>query len=344
MQQKGLTVQWGLFVSARHTFSFCMEDLRFDKHQFDRKPTAFGAKADGKWWEDKGAKVSFNDYQSMHTVSITPQASKYLRWRPAFALNDKQLKHVIAQRAWDYARRYGTGTQTTAIPEEFLNNLPKLEELVASKSAKIRQWGIDRPLAESLQKHAAYIEQMHGYLPLIASIAWNRWRQGWTAPQIAEDIGMQPCNVRMHLYRLSLVASRLGYETFAPHPTKGRPKPLKPGRTLPRRNWTLVPRKRGRRVLKWTPEKLAEIKALYEKGVLLKDIAVAVGTNSNMIGHLLFKRSGVKPRRIHRWTPEELAPVELLRAGGRTWKQIGFDLGIDRQTVRVAYLSHRHTC
>jgi len=67
----------------------------------------------------------------------------------------------------------------------------------------------------------------------------------------------------------------------------------------------------ARKVSKWTPEKITEIRRMLSEGLSYKDIAKAFGTTPTNIGYLIFKHK-IKPEskkieRVKELTPEDLA-------------------------------------
>jgi DNA-binding CsgD family transcriptional regulator len=75
-----------------------------------------------------------------------------------------------------------------------------------------------RPDASAMQHtiaaaHKAAVQRAGGYLQLQASICYRRWALAEDSRTIADELGISRQHVRQSLYRLRVIAQRLGYET-----------------------------------------------------------------------------------------------------------------------------------
>ena len=118
---------------------------------------------------------------------------------PPFAHNDKQLAHVLAVGAWQYAH----GRQE--MPADIT-----LEGLLRVTNKKFMNYGGSNKQKE---RHK-FVYENGGYMRVHASLAFRSWRLGETSPQVATALHMTPQQVRITIYRLIKIARKLGYETF----------------------------------------------------------------------------------------------------------------------------------
>jgi len=204
--------------------------------------------------------LAFADIKNMHIVRRV--GGFRARWTPAFASNDKQLLHVLVQRAWQYMH----STRSGKVPSKFLDSKEELQlRLAAVFEERKREWGKPGEHGHwNHEVHKATVERL-GYLELQTAVAYRSWRLGQTSTDIAANLGITPANVRTILYRICLVARKLGYKTFTRHPTTGRPKVGK--------HWT-------QKEARWTPELVAEALKLRKKGRTWGEIAVELRFNT----------------------------------------------------------------
>jgi hypothetical protein len=199
------------------------DGVHFDEHQFAGTERPVSAKT----------RISRGDYARMHQ-----ERHSYRRyWIPAWALNDKQLRHVIAQRCWDYLLNFEggliqlksrgvVGWAHSPVPSALIENRELLEALAEKALANIHAreaFRINQYAARTT--HLATLKA-YSYLSLHAALIWRCYRLGERAKDVAEDLGVSAGSIRQSLLRANLTAARLGYETLSkPHWTKGIKRP-----------------------------------------------------------------------------------------------------------------------
>jgi hypothetical protein len=186
--------------------------LKFDRPNFYRR----GKRSLGAEIGDAG--LSFSDFAGMmHLTSRATANDMRLFYTPKFAMNDQQLRLVIAQQGYAFTIQHLPGTKAffggMRVPEGFVRNREWLERLV----------GMAFENHEYLRKHHFHnqcveqAERYGGYVALRALIAYRAWREAKDAATIADEFGMSWVGVRQILHRLCICALRLGLETFPPH-------------------------------------------------------------------------------------------------------------------------------
>lgn len=172
--------------------------LGFDEYQWQRRSKAVSA----------ASQISFSDFDRMHAFGIKGRR-RQREFTPAFANNSEQLRKVLAVSAFRYCRG-----GRVPVPEGIT-----LEELRGMADAKFEQWSSRRlenmPAVEQemVRRHVRSVEHAGGYLHLHAAVAYRSWKLGYTSGQVASELQMSAPGVRLVLYRLSLIAKELGYET-----------------------------------------------------------------------------------------------------------------------------------
>lgn len=209
----------------------------FDRYQFDRAPRKVS----------RLTRLDFSDGMRLKCRS-TPSR----RWSPIFANNDGQLRTVIAKTIWQSAH----GGKVT-MPAHFKDDMKIVNRLANKNIARFRNGKHCGRFAT--QRHIEINEQMP-WVRLLAAIAYYSWRLLWKAPDVAEQVGIQPCHVRILRYRMCETARRLGFETFdrAPsyHYWKGK--------------------KRKSRPFVFTLDDINKIVALWNKGLSTTEIAAKI--------------------------------------------------------------------
>lgn len=176
----------------------------FDQHQFHDAKTKI-VSADSE--------IAFSDAARMHPFKRTGWGRGL--WVPPFASNTPQLRHVIAQRVWEYScqcRRNKKGEGKKPIPADLVNDVDKLRAL-ADEHFK-RQWLLnphhDRP---ERADHIQHVLRAGGYLQYITAIAYRSFALHMTSPEIAQEMGIRKATtVRIQIARLRDTARHLGYE------------------------------------------------------------------------------------------------------------------------------------
>jgi len=153
-------------------------------------------------------KIAFTDFKS--SMSIHDRKTfRNKRWIPEFALNDQELRHVLAQKAWQFVH----GGKEETVPDLLIGNMKELEFMVAEKQKRLQEFGKPGDTANwNFIVHEDIVKRF-GYVGLHAAIAYRSWRLGQLSTQIAEDLRITPYNVRIILYRLCEIARKLGYAT-----------------------------------------------------------------------------------------------------------------------------------
>lgn len=163
-------------------------------------------------WDNRRARavsaetrIDWNDYKGMGTENGA--VLRHPRWIPAFASDNEKLKRVILAR-------------------DAIHALVVTEHFYAECST-----------------HLKAVTRCGSYQAFLAGIAVRAWRLRQDCVAIAAAMEITPTVVRRHLSLMVNAARKLGFETFAPHPTCGaklgpRPRPkrkVRPemrGRTL----------------------------------------------------------------------------------------------------------------
>jgi len=271
-------------------------------------------------------RIAWSDTRNMHCFHIRG-GRKGSNWIPAFAFSDAQLRHVIAQAAWQHMHK----SRFEPLPPALIEDRVILEQMcIASDKKHIekaygtrygRKPGDDTDCMWI--RHVGSIELAGSYLSLISTIAYRSWRAGQASNAIAEQMGLTPVGVRQHLYRLVRIARKLGYEAHKkPHHRLGAHGIRTPHRVK------LPP----------GPQLVKEVEADGYKAVcsrydvlrisVYKAYGIAKGYTDDL-GHPLAKR----PPRKKIYTPELIAQVEKLRAKGLTYPAIASKLKLNRGSL-----------
>jgi hypothetical protein len=152
------------------------------------------------WAVSADTRIAYSDYERMSTVAAhIPRRTA--RRIPAFASDMQKLRAVILEA-------------------ERLRANNKLEEQHTPEA----------------KEHCRLVAKAGSYRALIAAVAYHSWLERLDSVAVSELMGMKPVAVRQHLFRLNLVARRLGFETFE----KKKQRPAKsPLRWLERRRCTI---------------------------------------------------------------------------------------------------------
>jgi len=155
---------------------------------------------------------------------IRGKALRDKRWIPAFAVNDEQLKKVIAFSAYLYAdnnRRQGKlEKRAQSLDAAALRDIAALEELTEKRLEDIRaqEHEMDSKSWHAVRAHINAVTVAGGYAQRLASIAWLAWRCGYAAKDILDTMvgESNECDIRQNLNRMIRRAKALGYETLPP--------------------------------------------------------------------------------------------------------------------------------
>jgi DNA-binding CsgD family transcriptional regulator len=250
----------------------------FDQYQFDKKSFAITA----------NTRISWNDYERMQTGKA-PGMRRNRKWIPAWALNDLQFRHVLAQRCWNYSQMMGRKMvgKVSIVPDELVSDriaLGKLvDDVVPLMKAQLRKLGAEQ--ARNRDVHLA-MRMRIGYLDLQCSIAYRAYRLEESSTQIGAALGISPNVVRVHLERLNRAAETLGYETHVKH-------------------WTRHTKKKHTRVhvrgFDW--ERAAKLRSA---GKYYKEIASELGVNVTAVGVACRKLGAKKGRPLVPAVPSEV--------------------------------------
>jgi hypothetical protein len=82
--------------------------------------------------------LTFSDVQRIH---VDHRSDGSARWVPEFANNEKDLRLVLAQSAWNYMLKPGR------VPDEFAANLGDLKQWRRRTSSGIKPRSLGKPLA-----------------------------------------------------------------------------------------------------------------------------------------------------------------------------------------------------
>jgi hypothetical protein len=178
------------------------------------------------------ADLTYSDYlNGMHISSRATAYEMRLLYTPTFAASDEQLKLVLAQQAYDYICASHAGTtrfyNAERVPQGFILNHDALAAL-ANKATEARKTFHQTGQQINLYRHISWCQAHGGYMALRATIAYKAWREARDSATIANDLGLNHCAVRQMLNRLCKVARRLGLETFPPHHSAFKDRPIRP--------------------------------------------------------------------------------------------------------------------
>ncbi len=173
----------------------------FDQHQFNSRSLRVQARFTPQGWETTG--LNFGDPNHL----VRRKVARSSEWIPAFAANQTQLRHVIAQRAWHYTRsKCGRASQ---VPKNLIDDWKQLRALTderlkweTSQHSNHAEW----------QRHVFDVQRIGGYLAFLSAIAYRSWLLGWTSTAVAESLQIMPTTVRQQVYRLRNTAVKLGYD------------------------------------------------------------------------------------------------------------------------------------
>ncbi|MBZ5662523.1 MAG: hypothetical protein LAO08_19135 [Acidobacteriia bacterium] len=185
--------------------------------------------------------ISFGDAKYMRVHARVLVRCK--RWLPPWAFNDEQLRTVILHRGWSYVH----GDSLLPRDITFVEAKRQVDEHFANVMS--REWG--KPGSKQWAIHEAHVRSVKnagGYLELLGAVLYKSLRVGRDSVAVAGDLGITPSSVRQIVARANEAAVALGFETFAPSKTAGRPRKRK----------RKVGRPKGRAFI---PEHLANLKA-----------------------------------------------------------------------------------
>ena len=166
----------------------------FDSHQFWKRGLAV----------TRETGIAFTDYSRMHHEA---RSTRRKVPAPPFAANDKQLADVIAHRCWRYA--HGGCRQMPKLDKKQLKRMTTLQ-LKQIKDQRRGGEGSDQDYRH--QVHVLNVQRI-GYVQMQAAVAYRSWRLNQPSTEVAASLGITPWNVRQMIWRLVLVARKLGYET-----------------------------------------------------------------------------------------------------------------------------------
>ncbi len=183
-------------------------DLRFDSCQFAyRKP--------------RSDSLAHSDRVFGHTFSRKTRPTH--AGVPAFALDNQKLRIVLAA--------FCLALFSSKLIPRCLRwaESATVAELNALCALKLRRFllgsGGQRREVQSL---ARAVEHCGGRVEYLARIAFLSWRCGYDSVDVAQATAASPQAVRLNLFKLVLMARRLGFETYQPVQKTYRPRPPKP--------------------------------------------------------------------------------------------------------------------
>ena len=195
-------------------------NLSYDAHQFFRPLRR----------KEFQGQLSWSDLDRFQTQLRQPARNR--RWVPAWALNERQIRHVLAQRCWLFAKSGHAG----GVPAHLVNDRAALKALVdafvAKQEANINWRKLSLVQQLMHEAHVAAVSKAGGYLELQALLVWRAYRDLDDSKTIAAALGMTNFAVRHSLCRLNSAARLLGYETQPAHWTSGIPRPKRKGHRM----------------------------------------------------------------------------------------------------------------
>ena len=171
-------------------------DLRFDSCQFGSRKV-------------RDDSIAHSDKNFGHVFSRKRRVAR--AGVPAFALDDKKLRVVLAAFITSC---FSTSLIPRAVKWAESATAAELNELAALKLRRnLLGSGAGRV---EIQHLARAVEHCGGRLEYLARIAFLTWRCGWDSVDVAQETRASPQAVRMNLFKMTLVARRLGFETYQP--------------------------------------------------------------------------------------------------------------------------------
>jgi hypothetical protein len=200
--------------------------------------------------------VEWASTQRMHTMR---RSSRLKRWTPAWAMSNEKTRLVVYTYTWRYVKHILGGTPEPGIP------LAKLEVIARTacreKIAK-RLNHIDPYERSIVEQHLNSSEK--GIAARVARLIYLCYRQGFKAPDAAQELGMTWCSVRQLLHRLNVIARGLFPDDCSvPHPSTN----TRPGR------------KQGKSRRVSDISEMRECVYWRQHGATIKEVAVLAGVS-----------------------------------------------------------------
>jgi hypothetical protein len=163
-------------------------------------------------------RLAWSDFARMGTEHHGVATDKR-RWLPAFAQNDEQLRAVLMRLGNRYLVSCGGNHKARPVIDDW-----KTLEYRCTEHA------LNPASMDEMSKYQASLREVHkqaiiragGYLACHAAVAYRYWRLEQGCIAVAEVLGITPTNVRQIAHKLVSNARALGFETHAPHWTKGK--------------------------------------------------------------------------------------------------------------------------
>ena len=184
------------------------DELRFDSNQFDRRRIRYDS-------------LAYSDVEFTHTERRKGRTAR--AGVPEFARDDRKLRTVLA--AFILAS-FSHSLIPRALRWAETATSSELNELAALKLRRCSLGEGGRRV--EVQHLARAVAHCGGRLQFLARIAFLSWRCNWDSADVAGETGASPQHVRLTLYKLVLLARRLGFETYAPVQKSFRPRPPVP--------------------------------------------------------------------------------------------------------------------
>lgn len=185
-----------------------MDELRFDRWQFDNRRSRPVSAASGIDWSDYFRSMSMDD---------APQLEGKLKWIPKFVHNNGQFRQVLMARA----RTYAHVSNPWGCPDG--RSWQDLEVACTKLALGITYSRNCNDFQRNLiDRHKAAVQKAGGYLALQAAVAFHYWRRAQSSVAVAEILGISPQAVRQAASKLLDVARELGIEPPSEHWSAGK--------------------------------------------------------------------------------------------------------------------------
>jgi hypothetical protein len=235
--------------------------------------------------DQKKKNLGWSDVQRMSVFERKLRAQK---WIPRWALSDKKIRQVVYDMTWRYALHKSSNDSVK----------PGMSLLQLEKAAQKSRLAWKGEAARSSSDKHKRITDAHirstknGYASHLVSIIYKSYREGLKAPDIAEQLEMTPCAVRMTLYRINEVARKLfkPEDHFKRHPT------ARGGLNREKANARDRKHSRKRLDLK-SPALFSEMAIFYNTGVMLRELSEAYGIPLATIAAAMHRYKLVAPDR-----------------------------------------------
>ena len=275
--------------------------------------------------------VGHEDYARMHRTSRT---FRNTRWTPPWALDDKKVRMVVYEHVWRYAGSVYTGSRRRR-PGMSLKELESLCAVARQSFAERIPESAPRQ-AHVLSEHVRTTEQ--GIAAQAVQLIYKAYRERLRGTDIADLMHMSHDAVRVHLYRLNLIARRLfPQDCSVPHWTAKPDRKKKP--SPPQVAARLTP-------------KIQALADQYNAGATLAELSKSTGIPISTISWYMRTSGVVTPERRKEkkgWfqrkvTTDQMNEIVFFHAAGTRTFELARIFGCNANTLRAYLHRRRNQC